>query len=262
MKDKAESEKLTGTSKRVLHMLMLIADSDGPISVRQVAKKLGLPPSTSHRLLNLLLEDGFVTYLAESATYVTGAEFYRVAARITANVNPVTMAHRAISELARKHDETLVFGLYLPGDGALTFTARADGQKKLLYRIEMNTKLSLVWGASGKAALAYLPEETIANILARESNSPASGAQPPALPDLLAELAKGRRQGYFITTGEKLPGAMGVAAPVFGPQGILGSICMTMPRERAPRSDIRNLGREIASAARELSYQIGAENVV
>jgi DNA-binding IclR family transcriptional regulator len=119
------------------------------------------------------------------------------------------MAQRTITELARKHDETLVFGLYLPGDGALTFTARADGQKKLLYRIEMNTKLSLVWGASGKAALAYLPEERIASILAREGNSPASGAQPPALQDLLAELAEGRTEGYFITTGRNSPAQWG-----------------------------------------------------
>jgi DNA-binding IclR family transcriptional regulator len=61
MKDKAEPGTLTGTSQRVLHMLMLVADSDGPVSVREAAKKLGLPPSTSHRLLNLLLEDGFVS---------------------------------------------------------------------------------------------------------------------------------------------------------------------------------------------------------
>jgi hypothetical protein len=36
---------------------------------------------------------------------------------------------------------------------------------------------------------------------------------------------------------------------------------MTMPRERAPQTDIADLGREIAKAARELSYHIGAENV-
>lgn len=247
----------TGTAQRVLYVLELLADAEGPVSVRHAAGQLGLAPSTTHRMLNLLVEGGFAKYDPRSTTYSVGSHLYRVASRVMATVNPVTIASDAISGIAERYDETILFGLYLPKDRALSFSARADGQNRLLYRIDMNVPLSLVWGASGKAALAYLPEDEILAILAEEAASPASGAAPPTPETLLAELARVRDNGYCVSLGEKLPEALGVAAPVFGPQGLLGSLCLTMPRSRAPQTDTATLGAEIARAAEELSHRLG-----
>ena len=247
----------TGTTQRVLLALMFLADAEGSVSVRNAAERLGLAPSTVHRVLNLLVQYGFAIYEARSSTYSIGPQFYRMAARVTSKVSPVSIAEHAIANLSRQYDETILLGLYLPTERALSFVARSDGQKKLLYRIEMNTPLSLVWGASGKAALAYLPADEIAAILTREKPSPATGAQPPNLEDLLKELARVREQGFCISNNEKLPGALGIAAPVFGPQAIMGTICLTMPRDSALSADLVARGREIAAAAKAVSFQLG-----
>ncbi|MEM8787205.1 MAG: IclR family transcriptional regulator [Pseudomonadota bacterium] len=248
-----------GTAQRVTTLLTHLADAGGPVTIRQMSDGLGLAPSTTHRLLNLLVEEGFVSHDDRSATYAAGPEFLRVAHRIVAATSPADAAHGVIADLAARYDETVLFGLLLRPAGRIAFVARADGQKKLLYRIEMNTPLSLVWGASGKAALAHMPQQEITGILAREGASPASGAAVPDAAALDAELARIRADGYGISHGEKLPEALGIAAPVFGPGGVIGSICMTMPNDRAPALPPERLGAEVAQAAADFSARLGGQ---
>lgn len=247
----------SGTAHRVLAMLTFLADNEGPVSVQRASEGLGMAASTTHRLLNLLKEEGFVTYVPASRSYEVGPQFQRVAAKISARTSIADLALHRARDIAARYDETTLFGVYLPRERAVSFAVRADGQKRLLYKVDMNTPLSLVWGASGKAILAFLDEDKVASILSDEGAAPATGAQRPALSVLREELRVIRRKGYAISDGEKLPHARGIAAPVFGPQGVIGSICLTSPRDRF-RHDPDAVGREVAKAAKSLSDDLGS----
>src|SRR3546814_4202920 len=76
--------------------------------------------------------------------------------------------------------------------------------------------------SSDLAILAFLPDDEIEQILRREGASPASGEKPPSLRARMAELREVRERGYAISEGQKLPGARGVAAPVFDAKGVFG----------------------------------------
>jgi DNA-binding IclR family transcriptional regulator len=67
-----------------------------------------------------------------------------------------------------------------------------------------------------------------------------------------------RRRGFAVSEGEKLPGAQGIAAPVFGPDGIVGCLCITAPKGRIPRDSVLTIGRAVALEAAELSRALGA----
>jgi DNA-binding IclR family transcriptional regulator len=251
-------EANTGTVSRALSLLSTLADAGGPVTVKEVADKMGLPPSTAHRLLQLMRAEGFVAALPGSRQYVVGNELYRVSARIVNATKTPELAQRFIEATASHFDETVVFGLYLPAQRALCFVARADGKQLLKYQIDLHQPLSLVWGASGKAILAFLPDRTVADILAAEGPSPAEGKTAPSLDELRQILLVIRSRGYAVTASEKLPGARGIAAPVFGPDGVMGCICLTSPKARLPHASIEEIGRAIAAAARELSLALGA----
>ncbi|VCU70460.1 Acetate operon repressor [Pigmentiphaga humi] len=249
----------SGTVSRALHLLTVLADAGGSVTVKHVADQMRLAPSTAHRLLQLLKKEGFVDTAAESRQYTIGAEFYRVAARVAGTVSPPTIAQPTLEAIANAFDETVVFGLYLPTERSLSFAARADGQQKLKYQIDMHRPLSLVWGASGKAVLAFLPEGQAREILAREGPSPASGLRPPAWEVLSAELAAIRCRGYAVSESEKLLDARGIAAPVFGPGGIVGCVCLTSPKSRMPHASIEAIGQDIAARSLALSRTLGAK---
>ncbi|MDN3056430.1 IclR family transcriptional regulator [Streptomyces sp. SRF1] len=247
----------SGTVARVARLLAAIADADGPVGVGDLAERLGLAPSTVHRLLQLLRAEGLVSAESGDHRYAAGAEFYRISARVVASADVTSMARPYIEALARRFDETVLFGLYLPTRHAMAFTARADGTQALQYRIQMNTPGSLIWGASGRAILAHLPESRIEEVIGAAEPAPATGALPPGRAELEAELARIRETGFALTEGEKLPEARGIAAPVFGPSGVLGCLLLTSPKNRLPHGDVHVIGSTIADAAAEFSHAVG-----
>jgi DNA-binding IclR family transcriptional regulator len=203
--------------------------------------------------------EGFVESAAEGRLYTVGRQFYRVAARVMASTSPADRAQPLLHELALTHDETVLFGLYLPTERAMCFAARADGHQMLKYEIELHRPLSLVWGASGKAILAFLPENIVRTILASEGPSPGSGLAPPPFTQLERELRRVREQGYSVSESQKLPDARGIAAPVFGPAGVLGCICLTSPRSRALRDSVEAVAKDVATHAAAFSRDLGAQ---
>src|SRR3546814_16357197 len=141
----------------------------------------------------------------------------------------------------------------------MNFGYRADGNQRLTYQNDLHRPLSLYWGASGKAILAFLPDDEIEQILRREGASPASGEKPPSLRARMAELREVRARGYAISEGQKLPGARGVAAPVFDAKGVFGCLCMTSPPEPMPHASIHALEMDTLATSDELSRFLGAD---
>jgi DNA-binding IclR family transcriptional regulator len=123
----------------------------------------------------------------------------------------------------------------------------------------MDKPLSLVRGASGKVILAFLEPEQREAVLRAEAEALPAGAGTAAEGDLAATLGEIRRKHFWISEGEKLPGACGIAAPVFNTDGVAGCLCLTAPRETLPASGLDDIGRAIARHARSLSKNLGAD---
>ncbi len=242
---------------RAVALLKLLVEAGEPLGVTQLAGLVDLPTSTVHRLLQLLRAEGLVVSL-ESRTYGIGPELQRISGIVVGGMKLPELAAPFVKGIAHKFDETVLFGEYMRTHGSLMFTVRADGAQLLKYEIEMFRPLSLLWGASGKAVLAYLDESEIGAILENESPSPGKKQPLPKLCALLETLAEVRRNGYAVTQSEKLPGARGIAAPVFNAAGVVGSICLTSPEMRTPNIGVVKIAREVMRQARELSRSLGA----
>jgi DNA-binding IclR family transcriptional regulator len=251
----APESKETGTVHRVARLLSAIANSSGSVRVSSLATAVGLAPSTTHRLLHLLRREGLVDWSADGHNYSIGAELYRLSARVIGQRKIADVAQPYIDRLAHRFGEAALFGVAIPSIPAMIFVARADGQHPLQYRIQMNHHLSLLWGASGKSILAFADEALRDRVLAHERGQ---GSPAPPLKELEAALQLVRRRGFAVSEGEKLPGAQGIAAPVFGPDGIVGCLCITAPKGRIPRDSVLTIGRAVALEAAELSRALGA----
>lgn len=252
------STSSTGTVSRALQLLAVLAESDGPVTVKQVSEQMGLAPSTAHRLLNLLRKEDFVSVASGgSGLYRIGPEFYRVAAQVMSSESQPTLAQQSLDIIAAQFNETVLFGMYVPSESAMTFAAVARGEHKLQYQIDLHRPLSLIWGASGKSILAYLTQDTVEALYAKAETSPAQNAPLPALNKLLDDLEQIRTQGYAHSVSEKLPDARGVAAPVFDHHGIVGCICLTMPTNRVPSAGLQAITDAIIHHAEKLSEMFG-----
>jgi len=251
----------SGTVHRTARLLAAVVDAEGEISVSSLAHRLNLPNSTVHRLLNLLRHEGFVDWRADNHHYVVGAEFIRIATRLLASVETPELARPHLQTLAKHFGETVIFGLYIPDKNALSFSARVEGTHLLQYRLVLHERRSLLWGAAGRAVLAYLPEQIVRDVLADNPKPSHDGQEPPRLEDLEASLRDIRNAGFSISQGQTIEGACGIAAPVFNHHGVIGCFCMSIPRDRVPGDRGQQIGNAIAEGAAKFSRELGAVKI-
>lgn len=237
----------TGTVSRAMRLLALFADAGEPVTIKYISDRTGLAPSTAHRLLGLLKDEGFVVDVLATRRYAIGPQVYRVSARVMSSASQMDFIARVLEDLCETYNETVLFGQYLRSEGSMSFAIRRDGNQKLLYQIEMHKPLSLVWGASGRS------------ILARETAAPGNGEMPPTLDVLMSDLRRIQNAEYCVTYGQKLPGSRGIATPLFDQSGIIGSLCLTAPETRQRDVDADAIGRDLAANARKISHALGAK---
>lgn len=248
----------TGTVARVALLLRLIVEQQGPFTLTDIAQASNLPAPTVHRLLDLLTQQGLVAHAKSQRSYRVGTELYRIASLVRVNVPLNQIVQPILADAAQECDETCYFALYLPAQLAVMYESRVDSSHSLDYRVEFNRPMSLLWGSSGRAILAFLPPERIQAAIEQERRFSRDGRVPDET-RLMAELKRIREQGYAYSRGQRVPGAVGVLAPVFDQTGtIYGSLGFTVPEQRF-RED--KLPQFIASATRhaaQLSNALGA----
>lgn len=257
MNKRSAGESL-GTVQRVVEIIRFFGER-GDATLKELSLALSLAPSTCHRLLELLGHDGFVEQDAAHRRYRIGRELFRIAGLVQSKHDIRAIALPFLRELVEACDETSVLSLYLPADGKMFFAEKVDSSMMLRYQLPMNSLMSVLWGASGRSILAFLDKDDVDRIYAAEGRAPGSGDVLPPRRALDKELAAIRERGYDITYGQKLAGAVGIGAPVFGIDGkVLGSICVTVPETRIAAKNRPRLGELVRATAAELSAALGS----
>ena len=111
--------------------------------------------------------------------------------------------------------------------------------------------------SSGKAILAFLPEEEREDILGSLPLDRHTERTVTSEAALRASLAEVRRKGVCVTVEEVVPGASGIAAPVFDRHGRVAGACAIGGPSNRVRPRIRALTAEVKATARVLSAQLG-----
>ncbi len=246
-----------GPIQRALGLLRLLAEAEEPLAVRDIAAALDLPPSTSHRLLHQFISAGFVVEDLSSKRYQIGPELHRMAALIQSRSNLATTVQPFLDELTAACDETSLFAVFDRATATVAFAAKADSSQALSYRISLHAPISAYWGSSSQVILAHLPEPDLQRVLASAGPSPVSNQPPLEESAFRALLAAVRERGWLLTKGEKLPGAAGTAAPVFGSAGVVGSVTVTIPEVRFHPSMGPRIARLVVETAGKISGVLG-----
>lgn len=228
----------SGTVARTLAVLTVLAESRGSVGVKEVAETLGLPMSTSHRMLDLLREAGFVEKDESGRRYRTGLQFLRVAERVAQGTSYAKLCQPSLDRIAAETGETTIYSEYLPEAHMAAYAAKSDSKHSLRYQIELFEPVPIECGASGRAILAFLREQIRAEICASPRPSPLTG-QDVSGSVLVAQLDEARRLGYALSQGQKLPDSIGIAVPVRSSDGRpIGSLTLTIPESRYRKSKL------------------------
>ena len=223
----------TGTVNRAVALLRELAEAEGDVQIKTLAVRLRLPPSTVHRLLDLLAQEDMVERDATARTYRVGREYFRLAALVSGKHPVRARAAPVLEEAMRECNETAYLGLYLPEETRMAFVATCESTHPLGYRIRKDVSISLLTGASGRAILAFLGKEAVDRALEAEGRDPAVRRTISSRRALEEDLREIRTRGYALSHGQRIPGAVGIFAPVFDSNAqVVGSLGYTVPEQR------------------------------
>ncbi len=238
MPSNRESKSLdaTGTVARTVALLRVIAESEEPLSVTTIAGRLGLPTSTTHRLLQLLRKEDLVEGDPQTRLYGTGSEFVRLGFLIRERSSLVNVTQRHLQAIADATGETAQMVIPLWSTPAMTVVSEVQSSHALRFAARLYEVGSLVWGCSGRCLLAYASDDIVKKALSIALPAPGDDRPPPSLADLQAELSAIRARGWAESLGEKLPHAHGFAVPVFSGASVVCGIGIVAPVTRYDRS--------------------------
>ncbi|WP_091505848.1 IclR family transcriptional regulator [Amycolatopsis sacchari] len=255
---RAGSEPPTGTVARVVAVFRAVVEAGEDVSVAELTETLGLPRPTVHRLLDLLAKEDMVEPDPVTRRWGPTAECQRLGALLAARQDLVKLARPVLAEVVERSQEACLLGVYLPRRRQMIYAAEHSSPNPLSYRIELNTPVPVNWGASGRAILAFLPEDEIEAIIAERVPAPGSGEKAPSPAVLRRELECIRQQGYAFSRGQKIPGSRGIGAPILGADGTaVGSLTLTIPEMRFREEAKEQLAEMVMQGAAKLSATLG-----
>jgi DNA-binding IclR family transcriptional regulator len=200
---------------RVAAIILAVAARTHP-SMTEVAQMVGLPVSTTHRLLGGLVAGRLVErtvqgrYQLDPAALPTWSGFAALRAHVTA----------AVVDLADITGLHVRFGVW--HEQGVSHLGRSGGSSSEEVRTRSEV-LPTHATAIGKALLAFAPEAEVRRVLTRRL--PAYTSRTLTAPEAVREaLATVRMRGVAMTQAEWCGDEWAVAAPVFGPTGVIAAL--------------------------------------
>lgn len=240
----------------------LLEEPSGGAGVREMAVALGISPSGAHRVLSGLVEEGILRQDMATARYSIGVEFYRLANIAAAKAPIRQVAIKYMRRLVDACNETALLGIFDRGRQEMIFATSIESSHPLRYVIELNQWLPIHVGASGLAILAFLEPHEIASVIERTRLAPVTEQSITEPYRLEVELQSIRKRGCASTRGQRIPGATGLAAPIFGSGGeVVGDVCLTVPEQRVDRSGETKLLELLMECTARITEEIGGRRV-
>ncbi|MFT4044399.1 MAG: IclR family transcriptional regulator [Gordonia sp. (in: high G+C Gram-positive bacteria)] len=222
-----------------------------------IVEASGLPKSTVHRILAILVDSEFVTGNAEHG-YRAGRRFMTLAGRAISNISIGAIAQPVVDRLVGEVDCTVHVGA-VSGD-EMVYIIRTDSASKP-YRMRSRVGLSISMHSSGmgKAVLACRDSESVRSYAERTGLPARTEHTLTELDALLAELAQVRDRGYALDLSENESGTVCVSAPIFDFSGEPAyGISVSSIAVEHPGRAIEQFAPQVKAAAESISRLLGS----
>ncbi|HEV2335880.1 MAG TPA: IclR family transcriptional regulator [Stellaceae bacterium] len=248
---------------RLVGLFEALAKSEEGVSLAELSATIAAPKSSLLGILRSMVALGYMEH--GHGLYRLGAKSFRLAADILAIRRFPNLVRPILQDLAARSGETVFLVVLDHMAQRVTYADVIDSANPVRYTVPTGTSRPLYASAGGLMLLAYQEPAWIDAYLRSTPLEPLT-AQTTTNPDRLRErLAAIRRDGFAISIGETVPGAAGLAAPIFNADGsVTAGILIGTPGDRfeGEVAELKRLLREattrVAGIAQALVVEKGA----
>jgi DNA-binding IclR family transcriptional regulator len=245
----------TGTQSidRAAQLLVMVVESDDPVSVGELAERSDLPKSTVSRLVSALERQALVQRESSRGPLRAGPVLMRMAHRGLTDRDLVELCEPTLARLAELSGETVNLGV--PTSLGVEHLAQIDSVHFIGGTNWMGRRVPVHTNALGKVLLAFGAARLPRGPLERMTDHTVTDRAV-----LDRELAAIREAGYAVVVDELEPNLAAVAAPVRVAGGdVVGAISVSGPDHRLSRERLEDLGGITVRETGILSLRLGYE---
>ena len=241
---------------RIFRILDTIAGTRVGATLSELARITVSPKTSLVGLLAGLTAEGCL--LRDGAgRYFLGPRIHSLAMRAMAGRELVARARPVLAALVEATGETAVLGGLTENADLAIYLDKVDSPNSIRYAVAVGERRDLYCTAMGKALLAHFEPARVKQYLRSTTREKFTSTTITGASALLAELARVRRDGIAQTSGERVNGASGLAAPVFAADGkVVAAVLIAGPSGRM-RANAKNNERALRRAAAECTQLAG-----
>lgn len=210
---------------KALALLTSLGEYPDGAPAAEVARQVGLPLSTAHRLLGALVRDGFASFDQRSKRYTLGLRVFQLAQQVLQSRGLTGLAKPVLEEVSSVTKEA-------------TLLAVRDGERQLyLYSIEGPQRVRLVGEAGrhgplhctsqGKVLVAFSEPSAREYLIEHLPLDPAGPNAITTRSRFRKEIEEVRERGYAFVDEEHEVGIRAISVPVFGHEQIAAAALAT-----------------------------------
>lgn len=242
---------------RAVRLLKALSRTGREVTLVELSSAVELTKTTAHRLLAALESEGLVVRNSARNTYRLGPAVIAMGVHALRTSDLRATVRPSLNFLAEKTGETAT--LEILSDNQMLILDEVSGRHLVSVSVEIGTRWPLHATSTGKAVLAFLPDDERRSFL-RQPLAEYSAATLTRSRDLNRELERIRKTGFAIAMEELEVGFNAVAAVFWGPLGkLVGAISVGGPSNRMGRRRLRDLGPQVKAVADEVSGHLGHE---
>lgn len=222
------------TAQRLAKVISFLASTKDNPSITDISRELGISKSVVHSLLTSLCDIQWVAQDSASGKYILGTGVLEICASVMSNMDIKTVSLPFLEKLRSITSETAT--LVVRVDLESMVLEQLPGFHEILRMTPIGKRLPLWLGSEGRSILAHLPADDIEQVFNKMSeldNLVSASGKSINISNLRDVLTEIRAKGYAVSSGERVLGGSGVAAPIFDRFGrVVGCISATGPLPR------------------------------
>ena len=191
--------------ERAIKVLKFVAYSQEPVSLTTLARAVQLSPSTTHRIVAVLLESRLLSHPASRRLLAPGYELYRMGQSAGLHFTIASIALPFMRELAEVTQDTVFLTIVEGNESVCIERVEGDFPTKVLT-LDVGVRRPLGVGAGSQALLAALPDARVQQVIDDPTLRRAEIA-PTLTDEAMWEIVRRVREvGYALSYGSIVPG--------------------------------------------------------
>jgi DNA-binding IclR family transcriptional regulator len=236
---------------KVLSLLTRLGDYPHGVVASELSRGSGLPLSTAHRLLGMLVRDGYARFDPTTRHYTLGLRVFQLAHTVAHAQGFTGIARQMLEQVSLTTREATLLAVL---DGhRMVYVYSIEGPQQVRVVGDPGRTGPLHCTSLGKVLIAFSPDEQREQLL---DTVPLEPCGPNAITNrrkFRKEIADVRSRGFAIADEEHEAGIRATAVPVFGDRYDIAALSTAAPAYRMTVEGLIEFVPMLQEASKSLS---------